>query len=144
MALIILQMCVTCKNQYFSFIQGLPSAYLHQSSVHSSASQTPSHTMSHTPSGTPDSSPPFSPPPPAPAANSQSPLTSRLAGDGGGMIQQRESVQRGGEKGSNSPYNPFDSEGEILVSPTTVIPFSFIPTCAYKILILLRYCRNCT
>ena len=137
-ALIILQMRVTYKNQYFSFVQGLPSAYLHQSSVHSSASQTPSHTASHTPSGTPDSSPPLSPPPPPPAAaNSQSPLTSRLAGDGGRMAQQRESVQRGGEKGSNSPYNPFDSEGEILVSPT-VIPFSFTPTCAYEILIFLR------
>ena len=140
-AQIILQLCVTCKNQYFSFIQGLPSAYLHQSSVHSSASQTPSHTASHTPSGTPDSSPPLSPPP---APNSQSSLTSRLAGDGGRKTQQREYVQRGGEKGSNSSYNPFDSEGEILVSPTTVIPFSFTPICAYKILILLRYCRNYT
>ena len=87
-------------------LQGLPSAYLCQSSLYSSVSQTPS------PSGTPDSPSSPSSSSPLPPTNSQSSLASsltRLAGDLG--LDERPG-ENGGERAHQSPsFNPFDSEG---------------------------------
>ncbi|CAI8051329.1 Centrosomal protein of 192 kDa [Geodia barretti] len=99
---------VTLPNSAGGSTRGLPSAYLHQSSVHSSASP---HTVSRTPSGTPDSSPPLSPRPPPPIPTSLSPLAT-------GDNQRYSARGEAGEEARNSLYNPFDSEdvvGEVVM-----------------------------